>query len=178
MGKKFLLLTLVTVMAMVFGVRAWGSSTQNVSADTFNDKVDPDHRQQDGGGPINAGDAITTVVKTGLGSNLGSFYTSILTQIKGISATGTVPVGDTIGTGSFNIRLTGTLPCNSSSGNLGPSYAIYSAKLNATSVGLSEAGYAVLDATLTFPGDGSGPSAYDTTKWVADYDDDNYNNRA
>ncbi|HEX5505106.1 MAG TPA: hypothetical protein VFW96_20995, partial [Thermomicrobiales bacterium] len=137
MQKKFFLLGFVAAITMLLGVTAW-SSTRSAHADPVNecnkassscgDRKADAVIINDSNATLGIGDPVQTIVKTGLGASPtlntnhsinGSFYTAINTQITGLAATGAVPVGNTVGSGNFNLKLAGSLPCNSTGGQLG-----------------------------------------------------------
>ncbi len=159
--------TVTSNTATVLTFSAWAPTGPTTGAYTISFPCNGDANQD-------VGEVVTTIVKTGLVANGGSFYDSPETRYTGVTleAYGNVPVGDTVGSGTFTIHV-GDDTCSSASASIGPAYTIYNGLKNPPLTPYPVGGY----AGGTTPAE---LAAWDATgfgqNWVADFDDDNHNN--
>ncbi len=178
MKRRFILFSALLAAVALLGGRAF-LDAPTASADKFTSSLDATLDDctvaqgcDDDGKPEN-GEAVTSFVKVAISKN-SSFLDASVTVFSGIDLNeGAVAIGDTIGIGSFKIGLEGATPpgpapsCGSG-GSLTSSFTIYNGHVH---------------GVHDLPGDPSHTPwsyadgvAYDTTGWIADFDDDNTNN--
>ncbi len=175
MEKKLILLGVAVAAFALWGAHAPWGSVPSVSADPWVASMNLGMTECttaqgcNGNGNQDVGEPVNTFLHTDLTANHGSFYDAPETQITGISLTGAVPMGDTIGSDTFTIYVDGAA-CSNAALLLSSTFTIYNSPVTPVAAAYPSLGYGKGLAG------GENWATNFAANWVADFDDDNENN--